>query len=143
MARRREDAHARPVVDVFVARVLSWMRTPAARAAWPARQSCGSSTAASVLAQKPPRYVGDETSARILLVEDLVLVVEALVEPADSESRRNRAARARRSDRGELDVAVDAMALEVGKKAREVLTAEPLELLDLIGEAREAVLDRA
>ena len=42
---------------------------------------------------------------------------------------------------GGLEVAIDAMALEVGAQPGEVLQAEPLEHVHLLGEARQPVLD--
>jgi hypothetical protein len=46
-----------------------------------------------------------------------------------------------RDEAGFLEPALDPVALEVGAHPSEVLLAEALEHLDLVGEARDAVLD--
>ena len=87
--------------------------------------------------------MGEATSARIAVaVEHRHLVAEArqrlalLLEPRLLVGVGQREQLA-----GGLEVAVDAVALEVGPQPVEVLQAEPLEHRHLVGEAREPVLD--
>ena len=75
-------------------------------------------------------------------VEDLVLVAVALeqlrglLDPLDLVRLERDAEVA-----GQLEVAVDAEALDVGDEPVEVLVTEPLELRHLVGEAGQSILD--
>ena len=120
------------------------MRTPALSAASrrPAASLPGSRMPAPVWSQRPPRNVGEWTSACIAAASRTVTSCPnarsglRVLEPGELVLVGEREQLA-----GGLEVAVDPVGGEVLQDAVEVLEREPFEGRHLVGEAREAVLD--
>ena len=142
--RRRRSAPRRPACRASdVTGLCSWIRTPSSDAARarPQASRAGSTIALPVRCQRPAMYVGESSSRRTAAWSRYSA---SIPRSRSSSAKLGQLLRLVRLAGGEQEAGllvggVDREPLQRLLDARQVLEPQPLQLVDLVGEARQAV----